>query len=180
MNQMTGLDWIVLVLVLVFVIRGILRGTIAQVFAFIGMLAGLAAAVAVAAWIGPHWREARPVPMYFLLRWLVAALAGMAISALFHWWGELVAKAAHDGPFGWLDRLVGGAVGGSIALLLSCLLVLMAVESPLLGFARNDAKRGVVARPLLGIGTWATTWRAVPGARWLHGQFVSAQHHLGR
>ena len=111
---MTGLDWIAVVLVLVFVIRGTLRGTIAQVFAFFGMLAGLAATVAVAAWVGSHWREARPGPVYFVLRWLVAILAGMAISALFHWWGELVAKAAHDGPFGWLDRLVGDRCGVGI------------------------------------------------------------------
>ncbi|MBI5168856.1 MAG: CvpA family protein [Candidatus Eisenbacteria bacterium] len=179
---MTGLDWIALVLMLVFVIRGILRGTIAQVFAFIGMLAGLAVTVAVAAWVGSHWREARPGPVYFLLRWLVAILAGMAISALFHWWGELVAKAAHDGPFGWLDRLGGGFIGFSIAVLLSSLLVLSAVQAPLLSFARNDAKRGVVARPLLRAGERATAWRAlpVPGTRWLHQQYVSALQHLGR
>ncbi len=179
---MTGLDWIAVVLVLVFVIRGILRGTIAQVFAFFGMLAGLAATVAVAAWVGSHWREARPGPVYFLLRWLVAILAGMAISALFHWWGELVAKAAHDGPFGWLDRLVGGLVGFSIAVLLSSLLVLLAVQAPLLSFARKDARRGVVARPLLQAGASVTGWRTlpVPGVRWLHQQYVTAQQHLGR
>lgn len=179
---MTWLDWLVLVLVLVFMIRGILRGTIAQVFAFIGMLAGLAATVAVAAWIGSHWRDARPGPVYFLLRWLVAVLAGMAISALFHWWGELVAKAAHHGPFGWLDRFVGGLVGFSIAVLISALLVVLAVEAPGLGFARDVAKRGKVARPLLDTGARITAWRTLPlpGARWLHGQFVSAQHRLGR
>jgi uncharacterized membrane protein required for colicin V production len=178
---MTWVDWLVLVLVLVFVIRGILRGTIAQVFAFIGMLAGLAATVAVAAWVGSHWRDARPGPVFFLLRWLVAILAGMAISALFHWWGELVAKAAHDGPFGWLDRLVGGLVGFSIAVLISALLVLLAVEAPGLGFARDVAKRGVVARPLMNTGVRATAWRTLPlpGVRWLHSQFVSAQHRLG-
>ncbi len=179
---MTGLDWIIAVLVLVFVVRGTLRGTIAQVFAFIGMLAGLAAAVSVAAWVGSHWAGASPGPVFFLLRWLVAILAGMAIPALFHWWGELVAKAAHDGPFGWLDRLVGGLVGFSIAVLLSSVLVLLAVQAPLLDFARNDAKRGVVARPLIDLGVRVTAWRALPlpGARWLHRQFVSAQHRLGR
>ncbi|MBK7368704.1 MAG: hypothetical protein IPJ04_12575 [Candidatus Eisenbacteria bacterium] len=106
----------------------------------------------------------------------------MAISALFHWWGELVAKAAHDGPFGWLDRLVGGLVGFSIAVLLSSLLVLLAVQAPLLSFARKDAKRGVVARPLLQAGASVTGWRTlpVPGVRWLHQQYVTAQQHLGR
>jgi len=163
------------------VIRGLLRGTIAQVFAFCGLLLGIWAAAWVSQWVGAHWHDARPALVYGALRLIVAALAGMAVASLFQWWGEHVAKATHEGPFGGIDRVVGGLVGGAFGLTLAALLVVAAMQSPLLHFARSVAVRSVTTRPLLRAGTRLTALPEVvfPGSRWLHGQFVSAEQRIG-
>lgn len=171
----------VLVLLLAFAIRGTLRGTIAQVFAFFGFATGLWAGAWVLQWVASHWQGAQPKFVFLLLRWTVAVIAGLAIAALFQWWGELIAKSAHDGPFGWLDRLVGGIVGLAIGLMVATLVVLVAVQSPGLAFARGAAARGRTARPLIRQGTQCVSFcnPIVPGSRWLHGQFVLAERRLG-
>lgn len=146
------------------------------------MCVGFVAAILIAGWVGRHWHDARPGVVFFLLRWVVSALAGMAISTLFHWWGEMVAVAAHDGPFGWLDRLVGGAIGLATAAGIAALFVLLLIQFPALGSAHAAALRSTSARPLVRAAARLTSSRghALPGMRWLHGQFVSAEHRLGR
>ncbi len=171
----------VLVLLLAFAIRGTLRGTIAQVFAFFGFTLGLWSGAWVLQWVGMHWQGAQPKVVFLVLRWTVAVIAGLGIAALFQWWGELVAKAAHDGPFGWLDRIVGGVVGLALGAMAAALVVLLAVQAPGLGFARTAAFQGRTARPLIRQGTRCTSFHSplVPGSRWLHGEFVSAEGRLG-
>ena len=119
--------------------------------------------------------------VFIALRWVVAALAGFAVAALFQWWGELVAKAAHDGPFGWLDRLMGGVIGIALGLCFAAFLVLAIVQSPWLRPARDGAVKGMASRPLLGAGVRLSRlgepW--FPGGAWLHGQFVEASHRVG-
>ena len=97
-----------------FLIRGLLRGTLAQVFAFAGLVLGVLVGSAVADWVGKHWHSARPEFVFMLLRWSVAILSGLGVAAVMHAWGDLLAKAAHDGPFGWLDRVIGAALGLSL------------------------------------------------------------------
>jgi len=161
------------------VVRGLLRGTIAQVFAFIGILLGVMAGSAVAGWVGAHWRDARPEIVFTALRWVVAALSGLGVAALLQWWGELLAKAAHDGPFGWLDRAVGGLVGFVIGSLVCMAIVVFLLQAPGLGFARLAASRGVTARPLLAAGDRVSEWgRRLPGGLWLHEQLRSASRRL--
>lgn len=170
-----------MVLLLAFVLRGFLRGTIAQVFALSGLLIGIWAASWVSQWVGAHWHDARPALLYGVLRWVVAVLAGMAVASLFQWWGEQVAKATHEGPFGWIDRVVGGLVGGVIGLTLIALLVLAAVQAPFLGSLRPVAAHSRTTMALLRGGTRLTALGdvVVPGSRWLHGQFAAAEKRIG-
>ncbi len=118
--------------------------------------------------------------MFTLLRWVVAGLGGLAVATLLGWWGELVARAVHDGPLGWLDRTLGGVVGLAFGAGLSAIVVLLAVQAPGLGFARAVAGRSVTSRPLVAAGARITAWRGVPvpGAAWLHGQFMMAEQRL--
>jgi len=174
------LDWVLLVLLLAFTIRGVLRGTVAQVFAFCGLLIGVWVAGWVAGWVGAHWHDARPAFLFLLLRWLVAALAALAVVTLVGWWGEALAKAIHEGPFGWLDRLGGGVVGLGFGAALAAVVALVALLAPGLGFARAAVQHGVCGRPLVSGGALVTAWRGVPfpGAAWLHHQFVVAEHRF--
>lgn len=168
-------------MLIAFSIRGVLRGTFAQVFAFLGIALGLIAAAWVSHWVGFHWNGARPMAFFIALRWVVATLAGFAVAALFQWWGELVSKAAHDGPFGWLDRLVGGVIGIALGLVFATFLVLAAVQSPWLRPARAAAVKGMASRPLLdaGVRLSRSGERMFPGGKWLHGQFVEAALRVG-
>ncbi|MEO7866831.1 MAG: CvpA family protein [Candidatus Eisenbacteria bacterium] len=170
-----------LVVLVAFSISGILRGTFAQVFAFIGIALGLIAAAWVSHWVGLHWNGARPMIVFIALRWVVAALAGFAVAALFQWWGELVSKATHDGPFGWLDRLVGGVIGIALGVVFAAFLVLAVVQFPWLRPAREAAVKGMASRPLLDAGVRLSRAgdRVFPGGKWLHGQFVQAALRVG-
>jgi len=161
------------------VIRGLLRGTIAQVFAFLGLALGVLAASAVAGAVGTHWRDAEPALAFAALRWLVAALAGLGVASLIQWWGGLLAKAVHNGPFGWLDRSVGALVGLTIGTVVSTALLVLLLQAPGLEFARPLVARGVTSAPLIAAGDLASEWgRGLPGGLWLHEQLRSASRRL--
>ena len=173
------MDAVLLVLLLAFAVRGILRGTIAQVFALVGFIAGLWVAALIADWVGAHWRSARPAIVFVSLRWLVAVLAGSAIAALFQWWGEVAAKAAHDGPFGWLDRLTGAVIGAALGLVVSTLMLLALSSASGLSALRHAATSGMATRPLLVGGEQVSAaGRGLPGGLWLHEQFARAVRRL--
>ncbi len=162
-----------------FLVRGLLRGTLAQVFAFFGVVLGVLAGSALADWIGIHWQSARPVLVFVALRWLVAVLVGLAVAGLMGWWGELLAKAVHEGPFGWLDRAVGAIVGLTLGTLVSIGLLVFLLQAPGLAFARPLVVRSVTSAPLLAAGTSASEWsRSLPGGVWLHEQLYRASRRL--
>ena len=162
-----------------FLVRGLLRGTLAQVFAFLGVALGVLTASAIADAVGAHWRDAKPALVFGALRWLVAILGGFGVAGLLHWWGELLAKAAHEGPFGWLDRAVGAVVGLIIGTLVSAAVVVFLLQAPGLEFARPLVARGVTSAPLLAAGDRASEWgRSLPGGLWLHEQLRSASRRL--
>ncbi len=119
--------------------------------------------------------------VFIALRWVVAALAGMAVAALFQWWGDLVAKAVVDGPFGWLDRLVGGVIGILLGLVFATFLMLAVMQSPWLRPVRVAAVKSIASRPLLDAGMRLSRAgdRVFPGGKWLHGQFVEALSRVG-
>ena len=160
-------------------VRGLLRGTIAQVFAFFGILLGVLAGSFVLDWVGAHWRHARPEWVFLLLRWTVAVLTGFGVAAVLQWWGDLLAKAAHEGPFGWLDRTVGGLVGLVIGILASTAFVVVLLQTPGLEFARKAAAQGVTPAPLIEAVDRASEWSMrLPGGLWLHEQLRSASRRL--
>ena len=160
-------------------IRGLLRGTVAQVFAFFGILLGVLAGSFVSDRVGAHWRTARPEWAFGLLRWTVAVLTGFGVAAVFQWWGDLLAKAAHDGPFGWIDRAVGGLVGFAIGGLASTAFVVVLLQAPGLEFARNATAHGVTPAPLLAAADRVSEWgMRLPGGLWLHEQLRSASRRL--
>lgn len=177
---MTWLDWSLLILLAAFTVRGILRGTIAQVFAFLGFCFGAWALLLVGHWVGEHWAGARPAVVFVVLRWLVAVLAGLAIAAVFQWWGELLAKAAHDGPFGWIDRAVGGVIGAVTGLALTSLLALLLLQGPLFASTGSVVNRSVCAGPLVRGGAAVSAFipAGVPLGSWLHRQFQHAVRRL--
>ena len=137
------------------------------------------ASSAVADAVGTHWRDARPAFVFLLLRWLVAVLAGLGVGALLHTWGEHLAKAAHEGPFGWLDRTVGALVGVTQGAVVATAALVLLLQAPGLEFARPFAARGATATPLLAAGERASAWgKALPGGLWLHEQLSSASRRL--
>jgi len=144
-----------------------------------GILLGVIAASWVSDWIGPHWRASHPVIFFTLLRWLLACIVGFGVSAWVQWWGGLLAKAAHAGPFGWVDRLVGGVVGFAVGTLVCMAVVVFLLQAPGLEFARPVAARGVTSRPLLAAGDRAVEWgMSLPGGLWLHEQLRSATRRM--
>ena len=164
---------------LVLFVRGLLRGTLAQVFGLSGIVLGVLAGSAVADFVGTHWRLARPELVFTLLCWLVAALCGLSVAAVMHWWGELLAKAAHGGPFGWLDRAMGALLGLATGLIFGVAVLVLLLQAPGLEFARPLAARGVTTAPLIAVGDVASEWgKSLPGGLWLHEQLRSAARHL--
>jgi hypothetical protein len=140
---------------------------------------GVLASSAVADIVGKHWHDARPVLVFVLLRWLVAVLTGLGVGALLGWWGEHLAKMAHEGPFGWLDRTVGAFVGFTQGVVVATALLVLLLQAPGLEFARSFAARGVTSVPLLAAGERAITWgKSLPGGLWLHEQLTSASRRL--
>ena len=163
----------------VLLVRGLLRGTLAQVFGFAGLVLGVIASSAVADWVGAHWRMARPEVVFTLLRWLVAGLCGLSVAAVLHWWGELLAKAAHGGPFGWLDRAMGALLGLATGLICCVAVLVLLLQAPGLEFARPLAARGWTTAPLIAAGDLAGEWgKSLPGGLWLHEQLRSAARRL--
>jgi hypothetical protein len=139
----------------VFVIRGVIRGSVRQVFSLAGLACGFLLAVQVSRWVGAQWLGARPAVVYWVLRWLVAAIAGLAAVSLFHWWGSLLGKAVQAGPAGWLDRVFGVLLGAMIGMMWAIALVTLAVFAPRLAGVRIAVTRAHTAHALVSTGARA-------------------------
>ena len=171
-----------IVLVLLFAIRGYLRGTVAQVFVVVGLLAGIYTTIQISRWVGDHWGGARPIAAYVVMRWIVAALVGLALATAFRWWGNSVAKAVREGPLNWLDRGVGLVIGTALGTTICTF--------GLLGALQFDHPRGpgmAVARARVGAQTMgaaasvcAFSEAFLPGGVWLKQQFLAAERRAVR
>lgn len=118
--------------------------------------------------------------LYFVLRWLVAGLAGLAVAAVFQWWGDTIAKAAHEGPFGWLDRLSGGLIGAAMGVAIAAVVILLLLQPSLFAATAGVAGRAAYARPMVRAGLAVTSSASrLPGGAWLHGRFAAADGRLG-
>ena len=162
--------------------RGFVRGTVRQVFGCLGVLMGLWAAGWVSQWVGAHWQYARPAVVFWVLRWLVAGLAGLALASLLEWCGERLAGAAKASPFGWIDRLGGLGLGGALgaAVVTLALLALLSLPWPRVPRSWTESSRS--APTLLAGGTLASGWLApvLPRGRWLHLRFLDAGRRISR
>lgn len=159
-----------------FALGGAWKGAIAQAFALAGVVVGLWAAGWIAQWVGLHWQGARPAVAFFALRWVVAGLGGFALAALFQWWGAVLGGAVREGPFGWLDRAGGLAVGaaqGTLVVTLVLLAMLLTAWPRELGEA---AARARVSAPLMHGAAVAcdVAGSLLPGGGWLESRFRSA------
>jgi uncharacterized membrane protein required for colicin V production len=139
----------------VFVIRGLVRGSVRQVFGLLGFVGGLGLAVQVSRWVGAQWLGARPVVLYWVLKWLVAGLAGLAVAAIFRWWGGLLGKSVQAGPAGWLDRVFGLLLGALIGTMWAIALVTVASFAPPSIGARAAVARALTAHALVNTGARA-------------------------
>lgn len=180
MNGITWLDCLLLILLVAFTVRGLLRGTIAQVFAFLGLVFGAWAFLLAGRWLGVHWHDARPAAVFVVVRWLVAILAGLAIAAVFDGWGDLLAKAVHHGPFGPIDRIGGGAIGGGIGLAVAAILTLVLLQRPMIAATGGVATHGRCPGPLVRGGAVVTQviHGRVPWGTWMHEKFLSAARRM--
>jgi membrane protein required for colicin V production len=132
---MNGLDWFLIVISTVCFGRGILRGAISQLFGIAGVIGGFLLAAhfyelvaGQLSTIFPGLPGAAPISfiVLFLLTWFCVGVAG-------YWTGRLLRRTG----LGFLDRLVGGAVGMAKALVLAMIVVasltfILAPKSPLL------------------------------------------------
>ena len=163
--------------VIAFAIGGGIRGATAQVFGLLGVLTGLWAAVFVSGWVADHWLGARPAAVFTVLRFLVAGLSGLALAAVFQWWGDRLAKAVREGPLGWFDRGIGALVGAGLGGIVGALILLVALtiqrpSGPATAVAQSrtvEAEMRVAADACsLGVGV-------VPGSGWLKQRFLAAK-----
>jgi len=179
---LTWLDWALILLLLACAIGGIATGATTQVFAILGALTGLWAAVFVSGWVAAHWLGARPVVVFVVLRWLVAALSGLALAALFQWWGDRLGRAVREGPLGWLDRAAGGLVGAAVGTLAGALVLMVALT----GLRERDpalaAARARTTVPVMGVAAEVCSMGegVVPGSGWLKDRFLAARRRAER
>ncbi len=158
---------------MVFAIGGLVRGSVRQVFGLVGFAGGLWVAILLSRWVGAHW-AVRPVVVLWAVRWLVAAVAALAIAGLFHIVGSLVGKNIQAGPAGTLDRLLGFPVGAAIGLAWAIALVTLALLLPGALGMRGALQRAHTPRLLVELGarTCEAAEAHVPGlhglARWIH------------
>jgi uncharacterized membrane protein required for colicin V production len=176
LRNTTSLDGLIVLLVAIFSLRGLFRGTIGQVFSLLGFITGLWGAGWVAQWVGQHWQSARPAVVFLGLRWLVAALAGLAIATLFQWWGTSLGGAVKKSPFGWLDRLGGMLLGAGLGLVVASLVMLGALLTTWPHGVGRTAARSWSAVPLMagGAGLCSLGDRYFPGSDWLRQRYLKA------
>ncbi len=157
-----------------FAIVGLFRGSVRQLFGVVGFLGGLWVAVLLSRWVGARWEGARPAVVFWVLRWLVAAVAALVVAAVFHAWGGLLRKSVQAGPAGALDRVLGAPLGAAIGLAWAVALITLTLLAPRSLGIRSVLLRARTPRALVTLG--ARTCDAVEGrvpvlhglGRWLH------------
>ena len=182
----TWLDWVILVLVLAFAVRGLVRGTLGQIFGLIGLAVGLWTAGFLGHWVGDHWSEARPTAVFWVLRWLVALLGGLAAASVFEWLSLRVRDAVDATPARWLDRLGGFLVGAATGFVFAALVAVAVVlpdwflpptNSP--GSARAPWPGRLATPTLVGAARACELARGFfPGSEWLERRIDAARHRL--
>lgn len=176
------MDWAAFVFVLLFAIGGFVRGAVAQVFVVLGVLTGLWAAVFVSGWVGDHWQGARPAIVFLVMRWLVAALAGLVLASLLQWWGDQLSKALRAGPLAWLDQGGGFVVGMGVGAVVGVLILLGALTLRQPTEPAVAVAHARIAVPAMREGAEVCSFGEtfVPGSGWLKQRFLAAKHRADR
>ena len=139
-----------------------------QCLGLLGFVGGLWVALLVSRWVGAHWQGARPAVVYWLMRWSVAGLAGLAVASLFDWLGILGRRAVQAGPAGLLDRVLGLPLGAMIGMAWAIALLTLALLAPRTFGMRAAVERARMAHVVVGVG--ARAYDAVePRVPSLHG-----------
>jgi uncharacterized membrane protein required for colicin V production len=174
---LTWLDWALILMLVACAIGGVLTGAISQVFTLLGVLTGLWAAVFVSGWVADHWHGARPAVVFLVLRWLVAALSGLALAALFQWWGDRLGRAVREGPLGWLDRAAGAVAGAAVGAFVGALLLMFVLTVIHEREPAQMAARARAAVPVMGVAAEVCSLGegVVPGSGWLKDRFLAAR-----
>jgi len=141
------------------------------------LVSGFYVALSISRWMGEHWSGARPAAVYLVLRWIVAALVGLALATAFRWWGASLAKAVREGPLSWVDRGFGLLIGAAIGCTVCALGLLGALQ-----FDQPNGPGVLVARARVGppaMGAAATVCEFgeafLPGCGWLKERFQAAE-----
>lgn len=177
MPHLTWVDWLLLLIVFVHVIRGGFEGAVRQCFGILGAVAGLWVALWISQWVGRHWLDARPALIFGSLRWIVAALGGLAVATVFQFWGEVLGEAVKKGGVAALDRAVGLVFGALIGGVVITLLVLLALLTRWPSAVGTTAAEARLAVPLMSTGARVASAQEsiFPGSTWLKSKFLDAE-----
>ena len=164
-----------------FALQGFVRGLVAQTLGALGLLLGILAAVLTSRWVGAHWSGAQPAVVFWVLRGLVALLAGLAVATLFNVVGARGSAALRKISMGWLDRSGGIAAGVLVGLSVGCLVLLGSLRGPIPDWISRPAASARLTLPILKGGVAACTLgRNLPGSEGLRRQLLEATHRVGR
>jgi len=175
--HLTWVDWLLLIVVLVHVIRGAFEGAVRQCFGILGAVAGLWIALWISQWVGRHWLDARPAVIFGMLRWIVAALGGLAVATVFQFWGDVLGEAVKKGGVSPLDRAVGLVFGALIGGVVITLIVLLALLTRWPSAVGTTAAEATLAVPLMSTGARVASAQEsiFPGSTWLKSKFLDAE-----
>ena len=124
--DLTGFDWLLVVIVLLSIVRAAMRGVVQALFGLLGFVGGFELAnwnyVAAGNWMfGQGWFKSYPVA--HVVAFLTIAIA---VAVVFDLVGRGVKRTAHVIGFGTLDRLLGACFGLARGLLLGVAVVVAA------------------------------------------------------
>lgn len=176
MSYLTWVDWLLLLIVFVQAIRGAYTGAVRQCFGILGAVAGLWVALWIAEWVGRHWLDARPALIFGMLRWIVAALGGLAVATVFQFWGETLGDAVKKARLTVVDRAAGTVFGALIGGILVTLILMLALLTRWPHVVGDTAAEARLAAPLMATGARITSVEdsIFPGSAWLKQKFLDA------
>ena len=119
--------------------------------------------------------------VFWVLRGLVALLAGLAVASLFNVVGARGSAALRKLSMGWLDRSGGIAAGVVVGLAVVCLVLLGSLRGPIPGWISRPAASARLTLPILQGGVAACTLgRNLPGSDGLRRQLLAAAQRVER
>jgi membrane protein required for colicin V production len=138
---MQTLDVIFIIAAAFFVFIGVRRGFIGELFRIVALIAGFFVSFLYYREIAAHLHFASPVAVSaiaFVVLFLAVAIAVITV-------GWLIKKVVHLTPLGWVDGILGGAIGLTKTILIFWIVCLSVAAFPG-GRPKFDAKKSIVYR----------------------------------